>query len=254
MARVLLLTLGLVVVTACGRSTFAPPAAERPALLATLKQPPLNMPLQSARRSPATALHELDDLRRQITAPGPPALFVLAGRSRASGSVALSGMLAVQSNAIELAPAQQPPTTILYRLPRGLTSPPHGRSPGAVTVVDRTSTAGRDRRVIVSGNDRLLMAQAQGQSANPLSVDFLNGLRLVQRTTAGNANMDVQVVAFDGDRQLQTLPVGQPVRVGMRDGVLQVFIDRSYVVHVSDDTGQYSGGYVLSAWIVRAPE
>ncbi len=228
------------------------PPADQPQhpLLENLEPPPLNRPV-TVTTKPG------EQVAPRLPAGEQAALLLLQDGRPFSGTLRASGELTVGDSVIDFRPAQGAALQILYRTPRGLPSLRAESRPGRLDVVERSRPEGADRRVVVSDDAGLVLAQIWRSSPRPLQVELPGGLALAQAsvapqdTAAGYTEVPLQA-RVRGER-VATLAIGQAVSVRTGAGPVQVLTEVSHRF-VPDDpqTAQYPGGYILHVWVTRS--
>ncbi len=247
----LFLALALVTVgTSCRREPKPP--ADRPdhALLRDLEPPPLNTPVK---RPPG---QQQQDAQVQLP-PGPASALIAARRGRPfAGTATLNGRVTISADRIRIEPQAGDTVELLYRLPPGLPSLPAGAGNGSIQITERSGPGGADRRVIVSRDARLLLAEIWQRSPQPLVVDLGNGLRLVQqpaRAASDQPYADAPLRAVDRAGAGVAVPIGRATEIQTAAGRYIVLAEISSLFTPSpSDAGQVEGGYILRAWVVPA--
>ena len=234
-----LLMFGAALAAGCGGASFEPPQQARDPLLEKLKEPPLNLPATKSAK-PSAVPQEMPKQTPALTRDQPGILVTSDGRLM-SRALSLSGRVAHKSGLIEFAAENQPSVQIIYRLPRELPPPPDLTSPGSMVLIDRSTPGGPGRQLIVSTDGLPLLGEVWLKSPGPLTVALGPGLQLRQRQgpTEGIHDVPVEVVQ---NAQGQVIPVRAVTAVKAPAGVLQIFVQASYVANSSDPTGQYEGG------------
>jgi hypothetical protein len=180
-----------------------------------------------------------------------PALVVVAGDDVVRGSVNRSGRLTVRDGQMELASEGQPALQVLFKLPDGLKAPPSQEGNGTVNILERSSAAGPDRRLVVLRDRSLILAQVWVTSAAPVTADLGDGLRLVQQAGSSSSPASaLQAQMLDGDRPVGELPQLKAVEIRSRSGVFQVLVETSRTTYSPQP--EQPPRYILKAWIVRA--
>jgi hypothetical protein len=233
----------------CRRDPQPPPNQTDHALLRDLEPPPLNRPI-AQRPIPQ------QDTQPRLP-PGPAsALLVLRDGRPFTGTLNLTGRLALEADRIGIEPAAGAPFQILYRLPPGMPAPTPGTGDGTVDVTERSSPAGADRRVVARLAEGLALAEIWTRSPSPVVFDLGNGLRLMQRQVSASpdsAYREAPLSVVEGERQIGLVPIGRPTTVQTTRGPHVVFAEVSHLfTPPADAAGQVAGGYLLRAWVVPA--
>jgi hypothetical protein len=245
-----LLILSVAVVAGCGRASFDAPQQARDPVLAKLNEPPVNRP---QKRASTSVVPQNVQGQRPVLPPGDrPGMVVFSDGHLVSRALTLSGRLTNKSGLIEFAAENQTAIQILYRLPQQLPFPPDVTNAGSLVFIDRSNPGGPDRRLIVSTDDIPLLAEVWLKSPAPITVELGPGLQLTQRPGPPEGIHDVPVEIVQRMQGSQLLSVGAVTTVKAPTGLLRTFIEASYTANSSDPTGQYPGGYVLHAWVVRS--
>jgi hypothetical protein len=241
--------LGAAVVTGCGGASFDPPQQARDPLLEKLNQPPVNRP-QSSKPS---GVPESIPRQTPVLPPGDgPGTFVFSDGRLVSRALTLSGRVTHKSGLIEFAAEKQPAIQILYRLPRQLPPLPQVAGPGSLAFVDRSSPGGPGRQLIVSADGIPLLGEVWLKSPDPITVELWPGFQLRQRPGPTEGIRQVPVEIVEKTQRPQLITVDAVTTVKAATGLLQTFVEASYLANSSDLTGQYPGGYILHAWVVRS--
>jgi hypothetical protein len=246
--RMLLVLLGVTVVVGCRGVAQPPPDQKVHPLLAKLKPPPLNHPLQSVSLEPESP---------SLPQGNRPALVLVSNGRPFSGTITVSGRLTVGTARIELVSDGQPPIQILYRLPPGLSVSPGSDAPGSVTLSELSNPGGPNRKVIVQRQGSLLLAHIWLKASEPLIADLgaAQTLRQVPAPASGSERQlltGIPVEAFDDQQRVGTIPMAKPTKIQTRSGDFQVFVATSQHVYSSGRAEEQGTGYILEAWVVRS--
>jgi hypothetical protein len=168
----------------------------------------------------------------------------------------LNGRLTISADRIRIEPQAGDTLELLYRLPSGLPNLPAGAGNGSVQITENSGPGGADRRVIVSRDTRLLLAEIWQRSPRPFVVDLGNGLRLVQqpvRAPSDQPYAEAPLRAVDRAGAGVAVPIGRATEIQTAAGRYVVLAEISNLFTPSpSDAGQVEGGYILRAWIVPA--
>jgi hypothetical protein len=233
---------------ACRDATFEPPPRPQQKLLEKLKSPPLNLPA----RSPRASSNDRQTPTARLPAGNGPGIVVATKGRIVRGPLRLSGRVSAEANRLEFVVENQPPLQIEYQLPAPLKPPSPVKGPGTLVFQDRTNPGGPGRQLVITARDAPLLAEFWLKSPEPIGVDVGAGLRLKQRTGPPEGIHDVALDIVEETQNSYPLLLRAPTTIKTRAGVLQTFVESSYVVNTSDATGQYAGGYILHVWIVRS--
>ena len=236
------------IVAGCRGTSFDPPQQARDPLLEKLNQPPVNLPAKRFSNPPVVDIPE----QTPLLPPGNSRAYLSSSNGRlVSRALSVLGNLTTKAGLIQFTAEKQPTVHILYRLPPQLPPLPQMKGPGSVAFVDRTTPGGPARQLIVSADGTPLLGEVWLKSPDPITVELGLGLQLRQRSgpTEGIHNVAVEIVQMKG---AQLISVGVVTTIKTPRGPLDTLVEASYVANSSDPTGQYPGGYILHAWVVRS--
>jgi hypothetical protein len=232
-----------VIAAGCRGARYDPPRQSSDPLLEKLAQPGVNRP--AGRQAAAVA--------QPRGAPGTQAgMVLLVNGQPVTRALNLEGRLAYKDGVIELLAENQPTVEIHYRLPKGLPALGRVNEQGSVAAVDRSNPGGPARQIIVSAAGAPVLGEVLLKSPHPVSIELGPGLQLRQRAEPAEGLTDVAVELVSKVSDGQPITTGAVTTVKLPGGPIHIYVEASYRLNVPDPTGQYPGGYIFHAWVVRS--
>ena len=245
MVRVIVVIVSVGLVACAGEPR---PPADRPAhpVLDRLEAPVTNAPL----RVTPTAVRPLEG--QQSPAGQASVLLVTRDGQPFAGNLDSAGEYTIQGDRIRFTPVQGSVLDVRLRLPAGLTLARQATFSGRLTIAEASSPAAADRTLVLRDDGGLLLAEIWRQTAEPVSFDLGDGLRIVQQGTRGVAGQytPAGVSVMQNGETLDALTVGERARVSARAGTYDVIVETSSLYTPAPaDADQYPGGYILRVWV-----